>query len=346
MSKGRKILLGFVWLLVAIILWATLRDTEWSQVLDAFQRLQPGQIGILIFLNAGLIVLFGTRWWLILGKLGWPVPLANVALYRLGAFSISYFTPGPQFGGEPLQVHLLRKHHQLPGPTAGASVGLDKLFELLANFGFLMLGIIVVLTSDILPGNPGWGGPMIGALLLLVPVAYLFALSRGRLPLSAAIREVIETGLLGEAWTQRLAGVLETESQMGQFCMQSNTALLQVLGLSMLFWIGLVVEYSLALNFLGDSFSLLEVIAVITAARVAFLLPLPGGLGALELSQILMLQALGAPAELGVTISLFIRGRDILFGLVGLAVAGIYLRRAGQEEIHSPEDPVGDSDHG
>jgi uncharacterized membrane protein YbhN (UPF0104 family) len=61
----------------------------------------------------------------------------------------------------------------------------------------------------------------------------------------------------------------------------------------------------------------MQTVSALTAARLAFLTPLPSGLGALEASQVLAMQALGLEPTFGISISLLIRLRDILFGMVG-----------------------------
>ena len=80
----------------------------------------------------------------------------------------------------------------------------------------------------------------------------------------------------------------------------------------------MVFEYWLMTYFLGLRLSLMQAVSTLTAARLAFLTPLPGGLGALEASQVLALQTLGLESTYGISISLLIRLRDILFGLAGL----------------------------
>jgi len=54
--------------------------------------------GILLALNSVILVLFGSRWRVILGALGWRVTWMVTALHRLAGYRVSYFTPGPQFG--------------------------------------------------------------------------------------------------------------------------------------------------------------------------------------------------------------------------------------------------------
>ena len=86
-------------------------------------------------------------------------------------------------------------------------------------------------------------------------------------------------------------------------------------------------EYMLSLRFLGARVDPLQAVIALTAARLAFLTPLPGGLGALEASQVLALGALGFSPALGISVSLLIRGRDIAFGLIGLWGGAILTRQ-------------------
>jgi len=72
------------------------------------------------------------------------------------------------------------------------------------------------------------------------------------------------------------------------------------------------------LTFLGANLTAVQIVIALTAMRLAYLLPLPGGLGSLEASQVLVLSLMGADPAIGVSASLLIRARDVLLGLVGL----------------------------
>ena len=69
---------------------------------------------------------------------------------------------------------------------------------------------------------------------------------------------------------------------------------------------------------LGLRLSMTQTISALVAARFAFLTPLPAGLGVLEASQGLAMQTLGLEPAYGISISLLIRLRDILFAMVGV----------------------------
>jgi uncharacterized membrane protein YbhN (UPF0104 family) len=68
------------------------------------------------------------------------------------------------------------------------------------------------------------------------------------------------------------------------------------------------------------------------AARVAILLPLPAALGALEASQALAMRLLGQSPAAGVSLSVLIRVRDLLLGVIGLGLAGVLVRGKAKRE--------------
>ena len=129
-NKPRPRLSWLWWLLLglalALLAWA-LRSVPLSDIAGVLRQLTGPQILILLLVNSGIVLLIGLRWWLLLRALGHRLPYIATTRYRLAAFAVSYFTPGPHFGGEPLQVLLVRQRHGVPAPAALAAVGMYKL---------------------------------------------------------------------------------------------------------------------------------------------------------------------------------------------------------------------------
>ena len=96
----------------------------------------------------------------------------------------------------------------------------------------------------------------------------------------------------------------ESEKQLTELCRKRPVALAAGIGFSLLSWLVLLGEYRLALSFLGIELDWTAVLVVVTAARLAILLPLPGGVGVLEASQILALSALGFTVAEGAAMGL------------------------------------------
>jgi hypothetical protein len=107
---------------------------------------------------------------------------------------------------------------------------------------------------------------------------------------------------------------------------ESPGTILKAILLSVLIWIAIVFEFSLALAFLGIQMNLQQVIIALTAARIAFLLPVPAGLGTLEAGQVLAMQAMGFSPAVGISLSLLIRARDVVLGGFGLWLGGVLSR--------------------
>jgi uncharacterized protein (TIRG00374 family) len=101
---------------------------------------------------------------------------------------------------------------------------------------------------------------------------------------------------------------------------------MQAFLISLVSWVAILVEFWLMLRVLGLNLTPIQVISTLTAARIAILLPLPGGLGTLEASQVLALGAFGLNPAAGISLSLLIRVRDVALGGLGLWWGGVKSR--------------------
>jgi uncharacterized protein (TIRG00374 family) len=327
---------NLLWLLLVPVLIAAAYYLPWQEILAALRTITLAELAALAVLNGIILLLFSSRWWVILRAMGHPIPYLRLAGYRMAGFAISYFSPGTQFGGEPLQAYLVQNRHGVATSIAVAAVSMDKLFELLANFTFLVVGLLVTISSGLIPSlaNPRLAGVAAG--LLAIPLVYLGALWLGKYPLTRL------AGLLPQrAWAYRylrqVPGLVQAiELQISDLFRQRPLLVGGVLALSLLIWLLVLFEYWLMAYFLGAPLSLTQTVVAMTAVRASFLTPIPGGIGLLEASQVLSMQAFGYSAALGITLSLLIRARDLLVGLFSLWVGAVASRReksASTDEI-------------
>lgn len=334
--KRLSILKNLLWLIVPLLLIWAFRDISLSQVSLVLHRLLPIQVALLIGLNLVILFLFSSRWWLITRQQGHYLPYINLVFYRLAAFGISYYTPGPQFGGEPLQVHLLRRHHRVPTDTAVAGVTLDKLLELSVNFTILFAGLALVLLGSPLLDFGFSSLPLFAASIFILPLTYLIFIMLGFRPMARLLQKL-------DFLTDRYAllarlhsAALSTELQVSSISRSQPRLIIISFLLSLLTWALAILEYHLTLTFLGASLTLPQTITLLTAARIAFLTPLPGGIGALEAGQVLTISALGFDPALGISASLIIRARDLTLGAIGLIIAYIFTRIKADQPLSSP----------
>lgn len=311
----QKVLWLLSWLAGGALLLLVVRLISFDEIVATLQRLKAWQIGVLVIANTFVLATITGRWWILLRGLGHDIPFWSLFFYRLAAFGLSYFTPGPHVGGEMLQVLLVEKGHSVPRSNALAAVALDKAIEFSVNLAFLLLGIIAALQWRVVPHESGRQALGLAVALLALPLLYLGATVRGVFPATRAV------GWLARRW-RRVAPAVETlaasEAQVGRYFRTAPRPFMLALLVTLAGWAGIIAEYWLTIRFLGVRLTLPQLVTALTAARISILLLLPAGLGALEASQAMAYGVLGLDPAIGLSASLLIRARDTLLGLLGL----------------------------
>jgi len=261
--------------------------------------------------------LMTARWWLLLRTLGLPIGLLTASAYRMAANAVSYLSPGPHFGGEPLSIYLLHHRHGIPLSSAAASVALDRLLELLASIVVLALCLIIPAFVQNGPFEGRQGLSIIIAVLAVFS-CILAALFTGKRPFSRYFFVLKRFDGLMDLIAQ---GEAMAETLFRRHRYQFLLANLLSLG----HWTGVFAEFWLMSDLLGFPLSFWNLIAVVTVARLSFFTPLPAGIGVLESALPWMTDTLGLGSAFGLSLCLIIRSRDILFSLAGLGLTLQYL---------------------
>jgi uncharacterized protein (TIRG00374 family) len=308
-----------VCLVLAVLLWWALHNVPLIDIWLALRALQPWQFAVLAGLNAVIYILITARWWLVIRAESKAVPFFPLIGVRISVFGVSYFTLGPQVGGEPLQVLYLQRKYGLTYTHATATVIMDKLLEFLASFALLAVGLTAIFQAGVLSGR----GPALGSLIALMavvtwPLLHLILLYQRIYPLSALLHVLRAIHTDGKAARFLRAA----EHLAGRFCQRHPRMLFAAIGVSLAAAAGVVAEYALMTSFLHIDLSFWQTVAAWTASWLAFLIPLPAGLGALEASQVFALGMFGYSATAAISLVLLLRGRDILIGALGLLMAG------------------------
>ena len=331
--------LRFTWrqaliaVVVALLFWWVARAISWQATWATLTNLQPHELLLLAAANGAVFATFTARWWLFLRVQGHRIAYLQLVRYRLTAFGISYFTPGPHFGGEPYQVYIVSARHNVPVQDAVAAVALDKLLEMLVNFAFLAGGVLVLaLNHQQLPAFLGRQLTLYALILLALPGLALIWLMLGRHPLSGPLYHLGGKRAAAARW---LAAIRSSEDQAIWLCRTHPRTVWAAIGLSTVVWLGIVAEFWLLTRLLDLPLRFSDAIYALVAARIAILLPLPAALGVLEAGQALAMSSLGLPPSYGASIALLLRARDVVTGLTGLALGGTY-----SWSLSAPADPA------
>ena len=314
-----------LFVVVAILLYFAFRNAPLTEIWNTLRRLQPWQIAVLAALDLLIYFLITARWWFIVHAENKDIRYYPLIGVRISVFGISYFTLGPQIGGEALQVLYLQRNYGLTDTHATASVVMDKLLEFLANFFLLVFGLTAVIHAGIL--SSGVGLPpliLIGlAGLVLWPLLHIILLSNRHYPISALLH--ILPGIRQDGKFVRF--IRASEHLAGKFCQRHPRDLFAAILVSLLASAGTVSEYALITSFLNIGLPFWQTSAAWTAGWLSFLVPLPGGLGALEASQVFALGSFGISAASAIGVTLLMRSRDLFFGGLGLILAGNAARK-------------------
>lgn len=311
------------WVLAVALLYWVFQTIAWSDVWRLLGQLSFREIAWLLIANGFVLITLNGRWWLMLYGQGYTIPFWHLFRYRLAAFGLSYVTPGPHFGGEPLQVYFVETEHGVPRTTAVSALTLDKLLELLVNFAFMLIGILLIVQWQVATHVVGIQMVITAVLLVCLPFGLLAALWLGATPLTSFFRIWQKLSVwqkLGwqDGYVRFLQMIAASEAQAGQFCQRAPLILLAAFLCSLLSWLAMLAEYWLMLAFLGTPLTILQLAVTLTAARIAILLLIPGAVGALEASQMVAFGAVGLDPAAGISASLLIRLRDVGLAAIGL----------------------------
>ena len=333
------------WLLAALgfaLAWSALQDVAWAEVLALLGRIDSPAILALVAVNVLMLPVMTARWWLLLRMLGAPVSLILLCAFRTAANAVSYLTPGPHFGGEPLLVYLLHQRQQVAVSTAVASVALDRLLELLASFVVLALCLSTLFPAEInLFSGEHCHYTVIAVLVLFAGI--LAALFTGRKPFSRLLllssrmpRAYLNVSICSRSL---LETIIQAETLAETLFKRHRWRVMIANLLSFAHWAAIFAEFWLMSFFLDVSLTFWQITALVVAARLAFFTPLPAGIGVLETALPWATAALGLGSSLGVGIVLLIRLRDIVFSIFGLGMTMKYL--TFKKKISTVEDMSG-----
>jgi uncharacterized protein (TIRG00374 family) len=318
MKKNRRFLYLLLWLLaLALVTW-TLRQLPLAAMLSWPGRLTMSQWLLWTLVNVAILYLAVRRWQLLTQALGAWLSLSQLFRLRQSGSTVSFITPGPQFGGEPLQLYWLNQYFSLPLHRAIAVLGLDRFLETGTNIAVLLAGVLMLLGTAIVPIE-AW--LQVTAILASVLVAILIAAAlilRHPEFLVRCFRTLVQRWPLFGNTERQEQGWVALVDLLRDTLTRQRTPLWLALVLTLLGWVALLLELWLLLNFLGLSPTSSGLILIMVGMRLAMLLPMPGGIGTIEASLLWSFGFLGLPLSAAAGMIALIRLRDALVLLIGL----------------------------
>lgn len=289
---------------------------------------QASFTGLLLTFFVGVVVRLGyaLRWRLSARAFGVEAPLSRFLQARLAGDAVGAILPTGRISGDPLRIVLLRgEGERATMPTA--SVALDRFMEWIGNT-FCALGCVTVFAMSRASAGVGtiWFlGGMIAVLgSLIAPLTMLRAGWRPFRPLHR-LRPHVSPRL--RRWLQLL---FDTETQLIELFRHHPAVFTIGTAASLLIEIVILAEYQLLLTSFGLHLGWPTLMMVVVTGGLARAVPIPGGVGALEASQVGLLAVASGDAGLGFVVGIVVRLHEVLWTLVGFAALA---RRGGVERL-------------
>jgi len=305
------IILGGIALLAGLALWAGL-----PAIGRAFAAVGVDGFGLVVLIHVPLIALLGAAWWSI-GGTNPRAALPSFIAARLARDSVAELLPFSQLGGFAAGIHVLSLTG-IPARAGARSLFADLLMEFFAKLPYAMagLGLLIWLRPD--SAVPSYLLLTL-AVLAGVPLLIWLLLGLWRDSLVRFVPPCPRRLVRRHGETRGLHSLLVLE-EVG------TSGLLHALC-----WALGGLEAWVTLRLMGTPVTVIEALAIdslVTSLRT-FGFFMPAALGVQEAAYVLICGLFGLTPGHAMAFSLVRRARDVLLGLIGLAVwQNLEVRRA------------------
>ncbi len=285
-----------------------------SDVIKSFKNLNftylPYYLGVVF-----LIELFGTfRWSLVLKAFKHKISLFNLFLYRMTGFAVGYLSPQAHIGGEPVRA-LMLKREGIEFKKAISTIVIDKLMLLVTDIVFIFTAGTVMFLHFSLSNNIKILFFGILTILVLFVGSYFYCMLNQK-PFFSIIFN-FRFWKDNKAIKKAKKEVQEVEGTIHLFYKKHFVYFFYVIAVQMIMYCLMFLEYYFALSLFNFNPNPFAVFMIMGGVAISYAMPVPMAMGVLETSQVSALGLLNMNKTMGLSISLLIRGKDLIKTLIG-----------------------------
>ncbi len=248
-----------------------------------------------------------------------PPPFWLLYIVRIVGEALNSVTPTAYVGGEPIKAYVLNRFG-VPLTEGATSVILAKTALTIAQIAFVILGMAMFFAAR--GATAGEVGILVASVLVGCAITALLVLWQRR-GLVAGVVRLIRRLLPRVRFLVRLQERAPAiDARLRSFYRDRRAAALQSVLLHLLGWIAGAAEVFAIMTLIGHPVSWRTAVVIEALAQPARLVGLvvPATLGVQEAGGMLIFELLGLAPELGLTLMLLKRVREIGYSLLGLAL--------------------------
>lgn len=291
-SSGlNKTLFFSITLIVGGLLFiAIIEKVGFRNIISTILTFQLQHFILLVILSMVAALISTIRWKIILDAAGNPIPFKKVFVARMIGGAVNYLTPSGLVLGEPFKAMVLSAKTGLRMGSAMASIIIEGSIYLSTSFVFIIIGILAFFSySDV---SQKISTIIAGALAVLFTVFYLFYTKMVKKSDDAGEKGLF-TYIIDTLHLHRFSfidkiksKIIHHENEIKKFFQMHRRTVFAAIFLSILEIILTVIITWLTLYFLGLSVGSKALLGLFSLLNISLLVPLPGSLGGMELSQI------------------------------------------------------------
>ncbi|MDY6778093.1 MAG: lysylphosphatidylglycerol synthase transmembrane domain-containing protein [Candidatus Nanohaloarchaea archaeon] len=317
-----------------IILGGFLYLIGWREVIDAFYRVSP--FFALLGFGAGVIsILFlALTWWVMLDLAGLPLSLPRLYQTFFGGTFMNNITPLGQLGGEPFIAYVVSQNGDISYEEAFAAIFSSDIINTAPFFTFSTVGLLFIFFSRYSRFAPLLAGFLAVVLAAMIAILALLWYSRSTakdllLSVASGIRWLHDRVpldidlIVKQLEHSRLESRIETFYETLDIVFQHPRSLLETLLISHASWLLSITALYAFLVAVGWPIPFYLVFFILPASFLASYIPLPGGLGGIEMFAYAMLVLIAGVSGPAASVA-FILFRFSTFG-VTVIVGGLAL---------------------
>ncbi len=268
------------------------------------------------------------RWKVIINYSGFNnVSFWNLFCYKVIGYGVSYLTPTAKVGGEAVRAGLLTRH-KIKFDKALSTVVIDKTIELTSSGLFFIIGVPIIILYATIPKNTQWLMITISAIFLVLISYFYYQMISGRDFFGKIFRLLrIQKTKRGKKWEYELR---KFEQLIIDFYQGDKKDFYKTMIISAISWLLMFFEFKFSLLMFGENINLMQIFMIITFVGAAYLIPIPMALGSLEASQVSVFKIIRLNQAIGLSLSLLIRVKDMVWALIGLIMLSFYGLRLGE----------------
>jgi glycosyltransferase 2 family protein len=319
--KNFLLILFIVLGIVAVVL--IYKTVKISEVLKTLSNTTPLLLLYYIIIQFIMIVVLTWRWQVILKSQGVKhIGFWKLNNYRLVGQGVSFLTPSGKLGGEPIRAGLTSSRENITFEKSLSSVLIDRTIDISSALAFFSLGAIILLLSFVIPAVLATILVIVCMVALFLIITFNYRMLKGKAFFHYLFR------FLGLSRIKKLKKfeekLIDVESLVIKFYHEDRKYFYQAIGISALSWVLMFVEYKIAALMVGQSLTPLQIFLVFSFIGIAYIVPVPMGIGSLEASQVTAFSIMSISSAAGLALSFLVRIKDLFIAIIGVALLGMY----------------------